>query len=136
MTGAFGAPGVAGEVGSLQSSLNALPAVAFEDALVSRVGSSLAPGASVPGGERGSVLVDGAGPSSPVCLIRDASSEPSPVLRRVSVGVGRTPPRLFVWIVVGGGEVVAHQPLRDEGNVSGIAVILKGSHRSSGDCNV
>ena len=57
MAGAFGAPGVAGEVGSSGSASNALPAVAFEDILVPRVESSLAPSAFVPGGERGSVLV-------------------------------------------------------------------------------
>ena len=56
--------GSAGEVGSPQSSSNALPAVAFEDALVSRVGSCLAPGAPVSGGEGGSVLLDGAVPFS------------------------------------------------------------------------
>ena len=56
--------GSAGEVGSSQSSSNALPAVAFEDALVSRVGYCLAPGAPVSGGEGGSVLVDGAVPFS------------------------------------------------------------------------
>ena len=60
MAGAFGAPGVAGEVGSSQLSI-----VAFEDALVPRVGSFLTPSVSVPGGEGGSVLVDGMGPSSP-----------------------------------------------------------------------
>ena len=73
MAGAFGAPGVAGEVGSSGSSSNALPAVAFEEILVPRVGSSLAPSASVPGGDGGSVLVDGEGPSSPRGLIRDTS---------------------------------------------------------------
>ena len=133
MAGAVGAPGFAGEVGSSQLSLNALPAVAFEDGLVSQVRSSLAPGASVLGGERGSVLVDGAGPSSPRGSIRDTSSGSSPVLGRVSVWVGRTPRSFHVRGVVGGGEVVAHQPSRDEGNVSGIAVISGGGHRSSGD---
>ena len=123
LAGAFGAPGFTGEVGSSQSSSNALPAVAFEDALVSRVGSSLAPGASVPGGERVSVLVDGEGPSFPRGSIWDTSSGSSPVLGRVSVRVGRTPPRSFrVLSVGGGGEVVVHQPSRDESNVSGIAV--------------
>ena len=44
---------------------------------------------SLPGGERGSVLVDGAGPSSPRSSIWDTSSRSSPVLGRISVGVGR-----------------------------------------------
>ena len=137
MAGAFGAPGFTGEVGSSQSSSNALSAVAFEDALVSRVGSSLAPGTSVPGGERGSVLVDGAGPSSQGGSIRDTSSGSTPVLGCVLVGVGRTPPRSFrVWGVVRGGEVVAHQPSRDGGNVSGIAVISAGGRQSLGDHDV
>ena len=47
-----------------QSTWNALSAAAFEDALVSRVGSSLPSGALVPGVEGGFVLVDGEGPSS------------------------------------------------------------------------
>ena len=34
------------------------------------------------------------------------------------------------------GEVVARQPSRDEGDVSGIAVISGGGHRSSGDHDV
>ena len=134
---AFGAPGFAGEVASSQSSSNALPAVAFEDALVSRVGSSFVPGASLPGSERGSVLVDGGEPSSPRGSIWDTTSGSSPVLGRVSVGVGSTPPRSFrVRGVVGGGEVVTHQPLRDEGNVSSIAVISGGGRRLSGDRDV
>ena len=133
LAGALGAPGFAGEVGSLLSSSNALPAVTFEDALVPRVRSSLASGASVPGGERGSVLVDGAGPSSAGSSIRDTSSGSSPVFGRVSVGVGHTPPQSFhVWDVVVGGEVVAHQPFRDEG----IAIISGDGHWSSGDCDV
>ena len=41
LAGDFGTPSFAGEASSSQSTLNALSAVAFEDALVSRVGSSL-----------------------------------------------------------------------------------------------
>ena len=59
LTGGFGSPGFTREIGSSQSTSNALSVVAFEDALVSRVGSSFSPGTTVPGG----VLVDGAGPS-------------------------------------------------------------------------
>ena len=48
----------------------------------------------------------------------------TPVLRRVSVGVGRTPPRSScVWGVGGPGEVAAHQSPVDEGFVSSTAVI-------------
>ena len=125
LAGAFGAPGFAGEAGSSQSSSNALSAVTFEDSLVSRVRFSLAPGAFVPGGERGSVLVDGEGPSSSRSSIRDTSYGSSPVLGRVSVGVGRTPPRSFRVRDVIEGEVV-----------SGTSVISGGGHRSSGDHNV
>ena len=64
LVGGFGSPGFAGEISSSQSTLNALSAVAFEDTLVSRVGSSLPFGALVPGGEKGFVLVNGEGPSS------------------------------------------------------------------------
>ena len=42
-------PGFAGETSSTQLSLHAFSAVAFDDALVSRVGFSLATGAIVPG---------------------------------------------------------------------------------------
>ena len=44
LAGGFRTPGFAGEVGSSQSTSNALSAEAFEDALVSRVGLSLPPG--------------------------------------------------------------------------------------------
>ena len=135
--GAFGGPGFAGEAGSSQSTSNALSAVAFEDTLVSRVGSSLAPGATVPGGEGGSVLVDGTGPSSQGGLIRDTCSRSTPVFGCVSVGVGHTPLQsVHIRGMVRGGEVAAHQSSRDEGNVSGIAVISGGGHQSSCDCDV
>ena len=105
--------------------------MAFEDALVSRVGSSLAPGTSVLGGEGRSVLVDGAGPSSKGSSIRDTASGSTPVFGCVSVRVGRTPLRsLRVWGVVGAVKIAAHQSSRDEGNVSGIAVISGVGHRS------
>ena len=109
LAGGFGSPGFAGKVGSSQSTSNALCAVAFEDTLVSQVRSSLAPGTTVLGGEGGSVLVDGAGPSSQGGSIRDTGSGSTPVLGHISVEVGRTPPRsLCVWGVVG-AEVAAHQ---------------------------
>ena len=92
LAGDFGALGFAGEVGPSQSTSNALSVVAFEDALVSGVRSALPPGTSVPGGEGGSVLVDGAGPSSQGGSIWDTCSGSTPVLGRISVRVGRTPP--------------------------------------------
>ena len=92
LAGGFGSPGLAGETSSSQSTSNALSAVAFEDALVSRVGSSLSSSALVLGGEGGFVLVDGEGPYSHGGSIRDTRSRSTPVLGRVSVGVGRTPP--------------------------------------------
>ena len=109
LAGGLGTPGFAGEAGSAQSTSNALSAVAFEDALVSRVRSSLPPGALVPGGEGGFVLVDGAGPSPQGGSIRDTRSRST---SGVSVGVGCTPPRsCCVWGVVGAGEVAAHHLL-------------------------
>ena len=124
LAGDFGSPGFAGEDSSSQSSLNALPSVAFEDSLVPLVGSSFPSGASVPGGEGGFVLVDGEVPSSQAGSIRDTCSQHSPVLRRILVVMGHTPPRpSSVRGVVGAGEVAAHQSSGNEGNVSGIAVI-------------
>ena len=64
LAGEYGTPGFAGEVGPTQSTLNALSAMAFEDTLVPRVGSALPTSTFVPGGERGSVMVDDAGRSS------------------------------------------------------------------------
>ena len=107
LAGGFGSPGFAGEAGSSQSTSNVLSAVTFEDALSSRVGSSLPSGALVPGGERGFVVVDGEGPSSQGGSIWDTRSRSTPVLGHVSVGVGRTPPRSgSVWGVVGAGELL------------------------------
>ena len=81
--------------------------------------------------------VNGAGPSSQRGSIRDTCSGSTPVFGCVLVGVGRTPPRSFrVRGVVGEGEVVTHQSSRDEGNVSGIAIISGGGHRSSRDRDV
>ena len=137
LAGVFGAPGFAGEAYSAQSSSNTRSAVAFEGALVSRVGSSLDTGAIVPGGVGGSVLVDGEGPSSQGGSLRDTGSGSSPVFGCISVGVGRTSPRSCrVRDVVGVGAVVTHQSSRNEGDVLGIAVILGGGHRSSCDCDV
>ena len=124
LAGGFGSLGFAGETGSLQSSSNALSGVAFEDALVPRVGSSLPSGALVLGCEGGFVLVDGEVPSSQGGSIQDTCSRSTPVLGRVSVGVGRTPPRPgSVRGVVRAGEVAEHQSSGNEDFVSGIAVI-------------
>ena len=52
-------------------------------------------------------MVDGEGPSSQGGSIRDTRSRSTPVLGRVSVGVGRTPPRSgSVRGVVGAGELL------------------------------
>ena len=124
LAGGLGTPGFTREIGSSQSTSAALSAVAFEDTLVSRVRSSLAPDTTVPRSERGFVLVGDERPSSQGGSIRDTRSRSTPVLGRVSVGVGCTPPRSCrVRDVVGAGEVPAHQPSRNEGNVSGVAVI-------------
>ena len=123
LAGGFVSPGFAGETGSSQSTLNTLSSVAFENTLVSRVRSSLPTGAFVHGGEGEFVLVDGEGPSSQGGSIQDTCSGSTPVLGCVSVMLGRTPPcSSSVWGVVR-AEVAAHQPSRNEGIVSGIAVI-------------
>ena len=52
--------------------------------------------------------MDGEGPSSQGCSIRDTHSRYTPVLGRVSVGVGRKPPRSSsVRDVVVAGEVAS-----------------------------
>ena len=113
-------PGIAGAVGSSRSSSDALLAVASEDALVPRVRPSLASGGFAGGSETGPVLVDGEG--SPVSggSIRDTCAGSAPVFGRVFVGVGCSPPRSKrVRGVVRPGEVVAHQPSRNEGPLTG-----------------
>ena len=135
LAGDFGATGFAGEVGPARSTSNVLSAVAFEDSLVSRIRSALPPGTPVPGGEGGSILVDGVG-TSHGGSIRDTCSGSTSVLRRISVEVRRTPPRsVCVRGVVGGGEVIAHQSSRNEGNVSGIAVISGDGRRVTVMCD-
>ena len=137
LTGALGSPGFVGEAGPAQSPSNALPAVAFEDALVPRVRFSFPSGSPVPGGAGGPVLVDGAGPSSHGGSIRDALSRSTPVLGRLSIRVGRTPLRSGgIRGVVGPGEVAAHQSLGNESFVSGIAVIPGVGRRSPSDSDV
>ena len=124
VAGAVGAPVIAGEAGSSRASSNALPAVAFEDSLVPRVGSSFSTSASVTGGGGGPVLVDGEGSPSHGGLFWDACYGSSPVFGRISVGVGRTPPRLVcVQGVVGAGRFSEHQSPGDEGPVPGLAVL-------------
>ena len=85
---------------------------------------SLPPGAPVPGGE---------GPPSQGGSIWDTRSRSTPVLGRVSVGVGRTPPRPCSVRGVVGAEVAAHQSSRNEGSVSGI-VVISGVGRQSPRC--
>ena len=80
--------------------------------------------------------MDGAGPSSPGGSVRDTCSGSTPALGRFSVGVGYTSRSVRVRGVVGGGEVASYQSSRNEGNVSGIAVISGGGHRSSCACDV
>ena len=113
LAGALGSPGFAGEAGPARSPSNALPAVAFEDALVPRVRFSFPSGAPVPGGAGGPVLVDGAGPSSHGGSVRDTCSRSTPVLGRLSIRVGRTPPRSGgIRSVVEPGEIAAHNLLK------------------------
>ena len=127
-------PGFARAPGSSRSSSDALIAVAAEDALVPRVRPSLASGGFAGGSEKGSVLVDGEGPSVDGGLIRDTCAGSSPVFGRVFVGVGRSPPRSKrVRGVVRPGEVAAHQSSRNEGPLPGSSGISGRCHRSSRD---
>ena len=108
-------PGFAGAVGSSRSSLDALLAVASEDAVVPRVRPSLDSGGFAVGSETGSVLVDGEGSPVDGGSIRDTCAGSSPVFGRVFVGVGCSPPRSKrVRGVVRPGEVAAHQSSRNE----------------------
>ena len=137
LAGGFGSPGYAGEVGSTQSPSNVRSAVAFEGTLVSQVGSALPTSTVVPGGEGGSVLVDGVRRSSHGGSARDTYSGSVPAFGRISLGVRRTPPQsVCIQGVVGGGAVAAHQSFRNKGDASGIAVILGDGRRSSCDHDV
>ena len=69
--------------------------------------------------------------------IQNTSSHSTPVLGRLSVGMGRTAPRPgSIRGVVGAGEVAAHQSPGNEGFVSGIAVIPGVGRRSPCDRDV
>ena len=130
-------PGFARAAGSSRSSLDALSAVASEDALVPRVRSSLSSGGFATGSEMGPVLVDGEGPSLNGGSIRDTCAGSSPVFGRVLLGVGRSPPRpTRVWGVVRPGKVAPHQSSRNEGPLSGSSGLSRRSHRSSRDSDV
>ena len=129
--------GFARAAGSSQSSSDALLAVASEDALVPRVRPSLASGGFARGSETRSVLVDGEGSPVDGGSIRDTCAGSSPVLGRVFVGVGRSPPRSKrVWGVVRPGEVAPHQSSRNEGPLSGPSGFSGRCHRSSCDSDV
>ena len=130
-------PGFARAAGSSRSPSDALLAVAFEGALVPRVRPSLSSGAFAMGSETGPVLVDGEGPSVDRGSIRDTCSGSSPVFGRVLFGVGRSPPRSTrVRVVIGPGEVDAHQSSRNEGSFLRPSGIPRRYHRSSCDSDV
>ena len=130
-------PGFARAPGPSRSSLDALFAVATEDALVPRVRPSLASGGFAGGSETGSVLVDGEGPSVDGGSIRDTCAGSSFVFGRVFVGVGRSPPpSKRVQGVVRPGKVAAHQSSRNEGPLPGSSGISGSCHRSPRDCDV
>ena len=137
LAGDLGSPGFAGEAGTARLPSNALPAVAFEDALVPRVRFSFPSGA----------------PSQEVredlswWMVRDhlllgvRFGTPAPDLHLYSdasrSGWVRTPPRSgSILGVVGTGEVAAHQSPGNEGFVSGIAVIPGVGRRSPCDRDV
>ena len=130
-------PGIAGAVGSSRSSSDALLAVASEDALVPRVRPSLASGGFAGGSETGSVLVDGEGSPVDGGSIRDTCAGSAPVFGRVFVGVGCSPPRSKrVRGVVRPGEVVARQPSRNEGPLSGSSGFSRSCSRPPCDRDV
>ena len=81
--------------------------------------------------------MDGEGPSLDGGSIRDTCAGSSPVLGRVFVGVGRSPPRSKrVQGVVRPGEVAPHQSSRNEGPLPGSSGISGRCHRSSRDSDV
>ena len=136
LAGGPGSPGIARASGPSRSPSDALSAVASQGALVPRDGPSLSSGAFASGSETGSVLVDGEG-SFDGGSIRKTCSGSAPVFGRVSVGVGRSPPRsTCVRGVVGPGKVVAHQSSRDEGPVLSAAGISRRRHWPSRDGDV
>ena len=137
LAGGLGTPGFPGEIFSSQSPLNALSAVAFEDALVSRADPPSLPVPLYREVREDFVLVDGEKPSSQGGSIWDTCSGSTPVLGHVSVRVWCTPLRSCrVWGVVGVGEVAAHQSSQNEGSVSGIAIISGVGRRSPCDSDV
>ena len=129
-------PGFARAPGSSRSSSDALIAVASEDALVPRVRPSLASGGFAGGSETGFVLVDGEGPSFDGGSIRDTCAGSSPVLCRVFVGVGRSPPQSKRVRGVVRPEVAPHQSSRNEGPLPGSSGISGRCYRSSRDSDV
>ena len=137
LAGDSGSPGFAGAVGSSRSSLDALLAVASEDAVVPRVRPSLASGGFAGGSETGSVLVDGEGSPVDGGSIRGTCAGSAPVFRRVFVGVGCSLPRSKrARGVVRPGEVVAHQSSRNEGPLSGSSGFSRRGQRSPCDRDV
>ena len=129
-------PGFARAAGSSRPSLDALSAMASEDALVSRIRPSLSSGGFATGSEMGPVLVDGEGPSLDGGSIRDTCAGSSPVFGRVLLGVGRSPPRSTRVLGVVRPEVAPHQSSRNEGPLSGSSGLSRRSHRSSRDSDV
>ena len=120
-------PGFTGGTSSDQLCLHALSAVAFADAFVSRVGSSLATGAIVLGDavDLSSWMVRNV--FSTGFSIRDSGSDSAPIFRRVSVGMGLTPPRSSrVRGVFGARSVVPHLSSQIVGHVLALPSIPEG----------
>ena len=137
LAGDSGSPGFTGTVSSSRSSLDALLAVASEDAVVPRVRPSLASGGFAGGSETGSVLVDGEGSPVDGGSIRGTCAGSAPVFGRVFIGVGCSPPRSKrVRGVVRPGEVVAHQSSRNEGPLSRSSGFSRRCQRSPCDHDV
>ena len=109
---------IAGEAGSPRETQDAIDTVAPEVPLVPRERPSPPPGTLVPAGRGGPLLVDGEGPPPQGDELRDTDSGSPPLFRRVTVGVGSSPPgSISVGNMVGTGELATHQSARNESPV-------------------
>ena len=70
-------------------------------------------------------------------LLKGMNSGSPPLLRRVTVGMGSSPPRsISVGNMVGTGELVTHQSPRDESSVPSHKVVRRHCHQPSSDSDV
>ena len=137
LAGVVGTRVIAGEAGSPWETQDAIDTVASEVPLVPRERPSPPPGTPVPAGQGGPLLVDGEGPPPQGDELRNADSGSPPLLRRVTVGVGSSPPRsISVGNMVGTGKLATHQSARDESSVPSHEIVRRRCHQPSSDSNV